>query len=134
MTHWAFGLIGRPYVRGASGPDSFDCWGLVRHVFRERLNIEMPFVAVGHEGNLRAIRRAVAVSGWEPVRGRSPKEWDIVTMRSPWGPHVGVMVAANGRLLILHAIQGIGVCAQGLDELPIYGYQAVRLWRRKEQC
>lgn len=130
--HWAYGLIGRPYRRDAAGPDCFDCWGLVRHVFREQLSIEMPFVAVGEEGNLRAIRRAVAVSGWRPVRSGGPKEWDIVTMRSPWGPHVGVMVRANGGLLMLHAVQGLGVCAQTLEELPVQGYQALRWWRRVE--
>lgn len=67
--HWAFDLIGRPYDLGAGGPDSFDCWGLVRWVFKNVHGIELPMVAVGESGNERAIRSAIDVSGWSPVAG-----------------------------------------------------------------
>ncbi len=42
---FAASLIGRPYVWGAEGPESFDCSGLTQYVFRE-FGIELPRRAV----------------------------------------------------------------------------------------
>jgi NlpC/P60 family protein len=41
----AASLIGRPYVWGAEGPDSFDCSGLTQYVYRE-VGIELPRRAI----------------------------------------------------------------------------------------
>lgn len=42
---FAASLIGRPYVWGAEGPDSFDCSGLTQYVFRE-FGIDLPRRAI----------------------------------------------------------------------------------------
>lgn len=34
--------IGKPYEWGASGPNSFDCGGLVKYVYKQAVNIELP--------------------------------------------------------------------------------------------
>ena len=34
-------LTGTPWVAGARGPDTFDCWGLLVHIYRELLKIEV---------------------------------------------------------------------------------------------
>ena len=34
--------IGKPYVFGAEGPDSFDCSGLVAYCYRQALGVEVP--------------------------------------------------------------------------------------------
>jgi hypothetical protein len=41
----AAGLIGRPYVWGAEGPDSFDCSGLTQYVYQE-IGIDLPRRAI----------------------------------------------------------------------------------------
>ena len=41
----AMGLLGTPYRWGGSGPDGFDCSGLVSYVFRNALGIELPRVS-----------------------------------------------------------------------------------------
>jgi hypothetical protein len=41
----AASLIGRPYVWGAEGPDSFDCSGLMQYVYQE-FGIELPRRAI----------------------------------------------------------------------------------------
>lgn len=37
--------VGKPYVWGANGPDSFDCSGLVRYVYKNALGKDIPRVS-----------------------------------------------------------------------------------------
>ncbi len=129
--HWATDLIGKPYGSGASGPDSFNCWGLQRWIFEHVDGIVVPMIAVGHAVNAQAIREAAAVSGWRPLgAGAQPAEHDIVLMMGLEGPHVGRMVQANGALLLLHCIERVGVCAQPLADLQRAGFHGFVFWRR----
>lgn len=64
----AASLIGRPYVWGAEGPDSFDCSGLTQYVFQE-FGIQIP-------------RRAISQSkSGEPI-GRRPQRGDLLFFAS----------------------------------------------------
>ena len=131
--HWAADLIGRPYRKGGESPETgFDCWGLVRHVFRIRHGIEMPVVAVADPSadNVAAIKRAAAVSGWRPIDATAPADADIVTMQGVDGPHVGVTVLADGALGLLHAVDGAGVCFQPLAAVQMAGFSGFQFWRR----
>ena len=129
--HWAAELIGRPYKRGGDGPDAYDCWGMVRHVFRVHHGIEMPPVAVADDSadNVAAIKRAAVASGWRPAEGE-PQADDIVLMRGIDGRHVGVMVAADGALGLLHAVDGAGVCFQALRDVAASGFSSFEAWQR----
>ena len=134
--HWAAELIGKPYQLGAQGPDAFDCWGLVRYAFEHAHGIVMPVIEVGRGDdptldNVLAIKRAAAVSGWKPCADRAPAENDIVLMNSIGGKHVGTMVRANGALLLLHAVERVGVCAQPLVDLQRTGFHGFVFWRRE---
>lgn len=133
--HWAAELIGRPYRRGAHGPDEFDCWGLVRFVFETVHHITMPVIEVGQGAaetidNVIAIKRAAEVSGWRPSGETVPAVNDIVLMNSIEGRHVGVMVQANGVLLLLHCMERVGVCVQPLHDLACSGFHGFVFWRR----
>ena len=124
--HWASDLIGQPWTHERN------CWWLVRHVFKTQLDIDMPVVNVEQVDtpeNVSAIKRASATSGWRPASG-ALQEWDIVLMRGPMGRHVGVMVAANGKLGLLHSIEGDGVCWHTMDEVQRMGYGNFEAWRR----
>ena len=37
--------VGKPYVWGANGPDSFDCSGLVRYIYKNALGKDIPRVS-----------------------------------------------------------------------------------------
>lgn len=129
--HWAADLIGVPYERGAVGPHSFDCWGLVRHVFSRRYSIDMPAVAVDDDSadNVHAIKRAAITSGWRPAHDEAPRDGDIALMRNLLGErHVGVMVDADQVLGLLHAVQGRGVCFEPMAHVRI-GFRDIELWR-----
>ncbi|MGC4075465.1 MAG: NlpC/P60 family protein [Rubrivivax sp.] len=129
--HWAFDLIGLPYERGATGPHAFCCWGLVQHVFCTRWGIQMPYVAIDDPiDQTAAIKRAADTSGWAPSGDRQPRDGDIVLMRSLLGPHVGVMIEADGRLLLLHSVEGTGVSAVPLADALASGLSGPVFWRR----
>ena len=133
--HWATDLIGLAYRRGAHGPDEFDCWGLVRHVFEVVHGVTMPVITVGQKEdasaeNVVAIKSVFTASGWRPSGAREPAEHDIVLMNGIDGRHVGVMVDANGTLLLLHCVEPQGVCAQPLDDLSRGGFSGFTFWRR----
>ena len=90
MTHWALPLIGQPWTTERN------CWWLVRHVFKEQLGIDLPIVQVGIGGDeSKAIREASQTSGWRPCEVTDPREFDVVLMQGPLGPHIGVMISAN---------------------------------------
>lgn len=137
--HWAAPLIGLPWEPGAQGPNAFDCWGLVRHVFRIRYGIDMPQVQVGDfaEGdNVAALKRAAAVSGWKRIEAGAPQDGDVVLMQGPVGRHVGVMIASIRGLRLLHADGHMtargpvgSVVAVPLDDAKAGGYGQVEIWR-----
>lgn len=41
--------IGKPYQWGAQGPNSFDCGGLVKYVYKQAVNIELPMGTFNQE-------------------------------------------------------------------------------------
>lgn len=49
IINMALKQIGKPYVWGAYGPDSFDCGGLVKYVYGEAMNITLPMGTTNQE-------------------------------------------------------------------------------------
>lgn len=80
VVHLAASLIGRPYVWGAEGPNSFDCSGLTQYVFRE-FAVDLP-------------RRAVSQSTVGTSTGRRMQRGDLVFFsddaRKALVTHVGI--------------------------------------------
>jgi hypothetical protein len=76
----AASLIGRPYVWGAEGPDSFDCSGLTQYVYQE-FGVELP-------------RRAISQSREGDPTGRRLQRGDLVFFstdpRQSAVTHVGI--------------------------------------------
>lgn len=84
----AASLIGRPYVWGAEGPNSFDCSGLTQYVFRE-FAVDLP-------------RRAVSQSKTGHSVGRGLQRGDLLFFstdtRRSLVTHVGIY-EGSGRMI-----------------------------------
>lgn len=95
-------LIGKPYKRGATGPDSFDCEGLARHIQRECFGKELPTVpdAIFKRRMVKRIRY--------PVHGSI-----VFTGAGNFDRHIGVYLAISGGGII-HVMEGIGVIFDSL--------------------
>jgi hypothetical protein len=88
VVHYAASFIGRPYVWGAEGPNSFDCSGLTQYVFRE-FAVDLP-------------RRAVSQAKAGDPTGRGLQRGDLVFFsddtRRTLVTHVGIY-EGSGRMI-----------------------------------
>jgi cell wall-associated NlpC family hydrolase len=130
-SHWAMQYLGKPWESGAQGPDTFNCWGLVRHVQRTVFNRHLPLIMVD-DLDPSVIIDTFQTHGeyvhWQQVD--VPSEGDcVITKSSPTKPeHVGIWVDVDGGR-ILQAVYGSGVVlASARATRKIIG-QHLEFWR-----
>lgn len=131
MTHWAVPLIGKPWTQGGTGPDAFDCYGLVRHVQAQRAGFLMPVICVDGLNTLSAARavRDYPYSDWDQVSDF--RELDVLQLGHAQHPHhVGLWVEADGGG-VLHCVAGAGVLFQRLPQLAAHGWRVLGHYRRR---
>lgn len=104
---WWHDYIGRPFRDGGRGPDSYDCWGLVRAVMADRTGLALPAYGEISAADLVRVRSAMARDcddGWVGVA--DPRALDVALMASGSGGraivHVGIMID-GARLLHVEA-------------------------------
>lgn len=132
MTHFANKYIGRPWVAGAQGPDSFDCWGFVRYVLKHEYGYDVPQVNVNPEclrDVLYAFRTDLAFTAFEEVP--LPCDGDVVLMRQAKNPvHAGLWLEIDGGG-VLHCVRGSGVVFQNVISLNTTGWFLDSFYRVK---
>lgn len=121
-------MMGAPYRLGAQGPDAFDCYSVARQLQRDLFGRDMPaFDMPGNAGRM-AIAAAIAE---HPERGHwaeiaRPRDGALVTMaRNGCGYHLGTWLAEDGGIVV-HAIEGAGVCADTMLSLQTAGWRRLR--------
>jgi cell wall-associated NlpC family hydrolase len=110
-------LIGRPYERGGRGPDSYDCWGLVR-----ALLVRLGYRNLPDEPTPRA--PAAAAEAFQR-HGQAWKKQDsrpgaVVLLKDEHGigSHLGLMID-RGRFIHVSEVRG-QVCIDRLSD-PLWG-------------
>lgn len=102
-------LIGLPYLRGARGPEQYDCYGLAREMFRRAGN-EVP--DFDEPGSLEEIERLIRDKSrrWRRVEIGTPGA--LLTFRvEGYGSHVGFMLHRDR---FIHAWEPTGVTTERL--------------------
>lgn len=131
--HWSAEYVGLPWS------EDFNCWHLVRKVQLERFGREMPALDINMDPsteNWQALTDLLVHSVWRPAEG-VPREGDVLLMRGPRGPHVGVIVYPGVRPELLHndGIELPDGTASGsttiapVSDLPKLKYGRFKLWR-----
>lgn len=130
MSHWAETYIGKAWRNGAAGPDAYDCYGLVRAVYRYRRGVVLPVLDVDALAPI-CVRRAMRdydYSAWQTIAAPAI-ELDVVEMSLAARPHhVGVYVDIDGGG-VLTSVEGAGVIFQTLTSLQRHGWNIVACYR-----
>lgn len=133
MTHYANKYIGLPWVPGAQGSDSFDCWGFVRYVLKHEYGLDVPQVNVNPEclrDVLQAFKVDIAFQSFNEVS--VPQDGDVVLMRQAKNPiHAGLWLDIDGGG-VLHCVRGNGVVFQNVRSLNSCGWFLNSYYRVKE--
>ncbi len=104
---WAFKYIGLPYKDACWGPEFFDCWGLLSHVYKEEFEIDITQDMTMYNSRVGKVKRlAKYVSLWRPVD--EPKVGDgVLFLIHGTTPHCSIYIG-DGK--VLHAVEGIDSC------------------------
>ncbi|MBF0339661.1 MAG: C40 family peptidase [Magnetococcales bacterium] len=129
INHWVMDYLGAPWSPGADGPDFYDCWGLVRAVYRDRYGVDLPVIPADATSPLE-IRRAMTDErhrvGWDAIP--YPVDRSVALMSHGKIPHhIGIVVNV-GSLQMLHSVEGHGVVLQSMRDLELHG------WNIQEFC
>ena len=102
--------VGLPFAERGRGPEAYDCYGLLRRVYAEKLGIALPSFSDDYttteDGEALSDLIAGNLSPWRDIARGSERVGDGVLMTLAGQPrHVGI-VAAPGR--VLHIERGMG--------------------------
>jgi len=124
---WVGDLIGKPYAIGGRGPDSFDCWGLVRYFYFENYGISLPLYQNENPFDTKRVGKLMTdaehCGDWNEFQ--HPEHGDVVAMgRSKILHHVGIWLDIDGGMC-LHALGGQSVIAQNKRRLKREGFKRI---------
>lgn len=108
--HWSSAYVGKPWELGAEGPDAFDCWGLARWIQRVQYGRELPQLRVGRmdpsPAQTAVLLELMRDTGWQQLpQWEQMDDGDLLRMRSPLGPHIGISVRRGARsVTVLHCL------------------------------
>lgn len=89
IVNLAMKQLNKPYLWGATGPNSFDCSGFVYYVYKNAMNMNLPRKSDAQGSTGKSIRKSELKPG------------DIVYWKYPQG-HVGIYIGNNK---VIHASQ-----------------------------
>lgn len=113
--------VGMPYSEtDPFGPDSFNCWGLMRWIQLYEFGRELPTITIGDiDATVKAHSDSLETGVYRLVD--SPMHGDCVLLRGGNNPHVGVWLEIDGGGVI-HSQTSIGVIWTPLHRLNQLGY------------
>jgi cell wall-associated NlpC family hydrolase len=105
-------LIGKPFKDGGRGPDSYDCYGLVKEVYH-RLGIELPDLYI-HCFDIEKINGEYQLQSHHLMPIEKPELYCIIVMinNATVINHFGVYL---GNHEFIHAIPDANVCKGSID-------------------
>lgn len=109
--------LGKPYQFGARGPDAYDCWGLVRAVYRG-VGIDLPEFESVEEAAERQAQVDLAAPSFEALDKPSPLCIVAFRIHPRFVTHVGVVTEDRARFC--HITKGANVAIERLDS-PLWG-------------
>jgi hypothetical protein len=126
-----YSVLGVKYESGSMGPDTFDCWGLVRHVQKEAFGRELQIIEPPSDNArdlVKFIRNHSEHLNWEKVD--APVHGGVVELSNSNNPHhIGVYLDIDGGG-ILHC-SFAGVTFDPLIVLKASGWRRFNFYKYK---
>lgn len=128
MTHWSANYIGIPFRAAGRDRNGVDCWGLVRLVYGEHLNIYLPsYNFTAQDEIVPAVTEVPRSAPWTSIGGE--RETDVLVFRYAGFPaHVAVAI---GRGRMLHVTRGTLSRLERFDVAP-WARRKVATYRHSE--
>lgn len=129
-TDWPSLYIGRPWVSGGRGPDSFDCWGFVWWVYKTHFGLLLPCYPGLDATDLRCNLEAFsAIETQAPglcftLATKGSEGAGIAMGACEKTAHVGIYSEMEGGLII-HCEEKSGVVASTESELRAKGIKKI---------
>lgn len=117
-------LIGKPWVRGSEGPDSYDCWSCAKHIEETFFGREMPSFTEP-PSDLKALARLIRDHPhrkcWQRIQ--KPVHGALVELaHHKRAFHIGVFLDVDGGG-IFHCNQGVGITFDRIVVLKSAGWR-----------
>lgn len=109
------------YQQGARGPDQYDCWGLVREVLAEHFNVPGEHIpAFGHVPDRKAeLTKCKDQIQHHFIKGNPQPGAIACHVRRGILFHVGVVIAFNDGLAVLHTRNRLGPAVDSLSKFNL---------------
>lgn len=111
--------IGKPFEDGGRGPDSFDCWGLVKDIFLREFNTELPEYHVSAMETQKVAKKMMEQKEMSWVRVEKPERGNLVCISMDMSlpryvvNHVGVYLGGNR---FIHTRKATGAVIERVDD------------------
>lgn len=109
-------LIGKQFVPGGRGPDGFDCYGLVKEIYRRR-GIELPEYDYDSPDNFSLVHQLIHGEKdlFETLGKPEPFCLVLFAILPPYVSHIGVVLEDCNSFI--HASEKVCVAVEKLDHL-----------------
>lgn len=112
--------IGKPWSVMGRGPDSYDCWGFVRHILVNGFRLDVPdwLYEAGHIKRSGLFEAGKNTSGWSQLESFMP--YCVVLIgQSDKITHVGIYHPDN---IIFHSLESRGVVGTTMKAMKRLGF------------
>lgn len=131
--HFAQHYIGLRFKNRGRTKDGVDCWGLVRLIYNEQFDIQLPSYEDEYNSshNITETKEAIEEHSkdWIVVEPGKEGNGDVIVMRlSGYPTHVGIVIE-NGKML--HIIEGTDAVVENYHS-RLWQHRIVGFFRHKE--
>jgi len=120
--------VGIPYLNRGRNMFGIDCWGIVRLIYKDALNITLGtldgYADSESKDQVSRVIKSESAAHWEEVD--APREYDVVVFNLAGKPcHVGLML--DGYKFI-HSLAGRDTCIESISKV-IWRNRIDSIWR-----
>lgn len=116
MNNWWNDYITIPYKKMGRDKDGLDCWGLVRMIYKDQFNIELPSYVDQYNADDThdSLAELIAISKESWTKTDNPVVGDVLLLRAEGSlSHVGVVISPTH---FIHVIEDINVAIERYDQ------------------